>query len=61
MSDEYTVPICRLHHRDRQSYGDEASWWAGVSIDPRPMALELWRRSHGSGTPDDFESSNNAT
>jgi hypothetical protein len=27
------------------SYGDEASWWAGVSIDPLPIALELWRRS----------------
>ena len=24
----------------------EASWWAGVSIDPLPIALELWRRSH---------------
>ena len=26
-------------------YGDEASWWAAVSIDPLPIALELWRRS----------------
>jgi hypothetical protein len=45
VSDEYTVPICRLHHRDLHGYGDEASWWAGVSIDPLPIALELWRRS----------------
>ena len=45
MSDEYTVPVCRLHHRDLHSYGDEASWWAGVGIDPLPIALELWRRS----------------
>jgi len=45
VSDEYTVPVCRLHHRDLHSYGDEASWWAGVSIDPLPIALELWRRS----------------
>jgi hypothetical protein len=43
VSDEYTVPVCRLHHRDLHSYGDEASWWAGVSIDPLPVALELWR------------------
>jgi hypothetical protein len=28
--------------RDLHSYGDEASWWAGVSIDPWPIALELW-------------------
>jgi hypothetical protein len=45
VSDEYTVPLCRLHHRDLHGYGDEASWWAGVGIDPLPIALELWRRS----------------
>jgi hypothetical protein len=45
VSDEYTVPVCRLHHRDLHSYGDEASWWAGVGIDPLPIALDLWRRS----------------
>jgi hypothetical protein len=45
VSDEYTVPVCRLHHRDLHTYGDEASWWAGVGIDPLPIALELWRRS----------------
>ena len=45
VSDEFTVPLCRLHHRELHRYGDEASWWAGVSIDPLPIALELWRRS----------------
>src|SRR5208337_3092441 len=45
VSDEFTLPVCRLHHRDLHDYGDEASWWAGVSIDPLPIALELWRRS----------------
>jgi hypothetical protein len=45
VSDEYTVPVCRLHHRELHAYGDEASWWAGVGIDPLPIALELWRRS----------------
>jgi ERF superfamily len=45
VSDEYAVPVCRLHHRDLHCYGDEASWWAGVGIDPLPIALELWRRS----------------
>jgi predicted DNA-binding protein (UPF0251 family) len=45
VSDEYTVPVCRLHHRELHRYGDEASWWAGVNIDPLPIALELWRRS----------------
>jgi hypothetical protein len=45
VSDEYTVPVCRVHHRELHSYGDEASWWAGVGIDPLPIALEFWRRS----------------
>jgi hypothetical protein len=46
VSDEYTVPVCRLHHRELHRYGDEASWWAGVNVDPAPIALELWRRTH---------------
>jgi hypothetical protein len=25
VSDEYTVPVCRVHHRDLHRYGDEAS------------------------------------
>ena len=45
VSDEFTVPVCRTHHRELHHYGDEASWWAGVNIDPVPIALELWRRS----------------
>ena len=45
VSDEYTVPVCRLHHRDLHTYGDETSWWAAVSIDPLPIALQLWRKS----------------
>ena len=45
VSDQHTVPVCRVHHRDLHGYGDEGSWWAGVGIDPLPIALELWRRS----------------
>ena len=46
VSDEYTIPVCRLHHRELHRYGDEASWWAAISVDPIPVAFELWRRSH---------------
>ena len=45
VSDEYTVPVCRLHHRELHRYGDEASWWVGVGIDPLPVALDLWHLS----------------
>ena len=48
VSDEYTVPVCRLHHRELHRYGDEASWWAGVGVDPLPIALELWKLSRSS-------------
>ena len=48
VSDEFTVPVCRLHHRELHRYGDEVSWWAGVNVDPVPIALELWRRSRPS-------------
>ena len=44
VSDEYTVPVCRLHHRELHDYGDEASWWAGISIDPLPS-----RSNYGGG------------
>jgi hypothetical protein len=50
VSDEYTVPLCRLHHRELHRYGDEASWWAAVNFDPSPIALELWERSRQSQT-----------
>jgi hypothetical protein len=45
VSDEYTIPICRSHHRELHRYGDEASWWAGVNLDPVPIALALWQRT----------------
>ena len=63
VSDEYTVPVCRLHHRELHRYGDEASWWAGVNIDPLPIALELWRRSRVSYSSDatSFEPMSDAT
>jgi hypothetical protein len=55
VSDEYTVPVCRVHHRELHRYGDEASWWAGVTIDPLPIALELWRRSRSACSPEGSE------
>ena len=45
VSDEYTVPVCRLHHRELHRYGDEVSWWAGVHVDPVPIALALWKHT----------------
>jgi hypothetical protein len=49
VSDEFTVPVCRLHHNELHRYGDEVSWWAGVHVDPVPIALALWRRTREEG------------
>jgi hypothetical protein len=48
---EYTVPVCRSHHRKLHSYGDEASGWAGVNVDPVPIALALWQRTRPDQAP----------
>jgi hypothetical protein len=40
VSDEYTVPVCRVHHRELHRNGDEASWWAGANVDPLPRLCE---------------------
>jgi hypothetical protein len=42
ISDEFTVPLCRVHHRELHRRGDEAAWWQANKIDPIPLALRLW-------------------
>ncbi len=49
VSDEFTVPVCRLHHRELHRHGDEAAWWSGLKIDPVPTAFALWRSTHRDG------------
>jgi hypothetical protein len=43
VSDEFTVPLCRYHHQQLHSHGNEIGWWANVQIDPLSVAAELWR------------------
>jgi ERF superfamily len=47
VSDRFTVPLCRLHHRDLHRRGNERPWWQGQGIDPLAVASRLWRESHG--------------
>ena len=42
VSDEFTVPLCRIHHRDLHRSRDEAGWWAGLGIDAVGVARRLW-------------------
>jgi ERF superfamily len=43
VSDEFTVPLCRGHHREVHRSGDEAAWWKATAIDPIRVARKLWR------------------
>ena len=42
VSDEFTVPLCRIHHQELHRHGNEANWWANMQIAPIPIARELW-------------------
>jgi hypothetical protein len=42
VSDEFTVPLCRAHHRDVHSFGDEVAWWERRAIDPLATSRVLW-------------------
>jgi hypothetical protein len=46
VSDEFTVPLCRGHHREVHRSGDEAGWWNKSGIDPTAAARVLWLKSH---------------
>jgi hypothetical protein len=49
VSDEFTVPVCRIHHRELHRSGDEAAWWQRLNIDPLPVALRLWQHTRLNG------------
>jgi hypothetical protein len=46
VSDEFTVPLCRGHHREVHRCDDEAAWWKKAGIDPTNPARVLWLQSH---------------
>jgi len=44
-SDEFAVPLCRVHHRAVHRVGDERAWWKQTGIDPIKVARKLWKRT----------------
>ena len=46
-SDEFSVPLCRIHHRLVHRVGNEAAWWKEAGIDPIAVARKLWGRPDG--------------
>ena len=43
VSDEFTVPLCAIHHTENHATGDERKWWSDRKIDPLAVAQELWK------------------
>jgi hypothetical protein len=51
VSDEFTVPLCRSHHRNLHQAGNEVRWWENFRIEPLPIARKLWEETHPSLGP----------
>ena len=49
VSDEFTVPLCRGHHRQLHQTGNEAGWWETLKIDALVIAKDLWKQTHSKG------------
>ena len=46
VSDEFTVPLCRGHHRQLHQAGNEIAWWEGLHINALEIAKDLWEKTH---------------
>ena len=46
VSDEFTVPLCRGHHRQLHQAGNEVRWWEHLKIDALATAKDLWKQTH---------------
>ncbi len=55
VSDEFTVPLCRSHHRELHRAGNESKWWGRFGLDPMPIAARLWNETHGMTQPSAVE------
>ena len=45
VSDEFTVPLCRGHHREPDQAGKETIWWESKNIDALKIARQLWAQT----------------
>jgi hypothetical protein len=45
-SDEFAVPLCRIHHRAAHRANNERTWWKAAGIDPLKVARKLWKDTH---------------
>jgi DNA recombination protein Rad52 len=46
VGDQWTVPLCFIHHRSLHDAGDEELWWQVHAVDAKAEAGRLWRSGH---------------
>jgi hypothetical protein len=47
VSDEFTVPLCAIHHHQIHTTGKEREWWEERNVDPLVVASRLWQDTRG--------------
>jgi DNA recombination protein Rad52 len=45
VSDEFTVPLCVIHHSENHTTGDERKWWQKYNVEPLATARRLWEET----------------
>jgi len=50
VSDEFTVPLCRVHHREAHRSRDERAWWRRLGLDSLKIAEGLWKKTRLAAT-----------
>ena len=45
VSDEFTVPLCRGHHRQLHQAGNEKAWWTDRNVNALSIAKDLWAQT----------------
>jgi len=57
VSDEFTVPLCRGHHRQLHQAGNEAVWWENLQINALEIATSLWEQTRPLSAPVPYDGS----
>ena len=61
VSDEFTVPLCRGHHRRVHQTGNEEAWWESLRINALEVARSLWQQSHSAAAANECVSDTKPT
>jgi Rad52/22 family double-strand break repair protein len=61
VSDEFTVPLCRGHHRQLHQAGNEAAWWDNLKINALEIAKGLWEQTRPKSAAADIHPNEDAT